>query len=297
MIIRRRYGSPMKSAFITGAATGIGEALVVRLQREGWQVFAAYRDSPPEETRWFGKPNIAAVRCDVTETDQVAAAATTVSQHTGGALDLLINNAGYSPRDGVIEAADMTKYRRAFEVNFWGPMRVVQAMTPLIRQSKGRIINTTSASVHITIPMYSAYPTSKAALKIMTQHLRMELAPFGIEVTSLEPGGVDTAMIELGPEVEARQWATIPEPLREQYRHHFLPGATAMGDNFTFQPPDVFADEVWKKVVSARRLKPSYLIGPKVAALPWMHRLLPAQQVQNVWLRMFRARPGAQTGA
>jgi 1-acylglycerone phosphate reductase len=126
MIIRRRYGSPMKSAFITGAATGIGEALVVRLQREGWQVFAAYRDSPPEETRWFGKPNIAAVPCDVTETDQVAAAATTVSQHTGCALDLLINNAGYSPRDGVIEAADMTEYRRAFEVNFWGPMQVVQ---------------------------------------------------------------------------------------------------------------------------------------------------------------------------
>jgi NAD(P)-dependent dehydrogenase (short-subunit alcohol dehydrogenase family) len=121
-------------------------------------------------------------------------------------------------------------------------------MTPLIRQSKGRIINTTSASVHITIPMYSAYPTSKAALKIMTQHLRMELAPFGIEVTSLEPGGVDTAMIELGPEVEARQWATIPEPLREQYRHHFLPGATAMGDNFTFQPPDVFADECGRRL-------------------------------------------------
>ena len=65
-------------------------------------------------------------------------------------------------------------------------MQVVQAMTPLLRQSKGRIINTTSASVYITIPMYSAYPTSKAALKILTQHLRMELAPFGIEVTSLE---------------------------------------------------------------------------------------------------------------
>jgi NAD(P)-dependent dehydrogenase (short-subunit alcohol dehydrogenase family) len=54
----------------------------------------------------------------------------TVSEHTGGTLDLLINNAGYSPRDGAIEAADMTEYRRAFEVNFRGPMQVVQAMTP-----------------------------------------------------------------------------------------------------------------------------------------------------------------------
>ena len=78
----------------------------------------------------------------------------------------------------MIEAANMTEYWRAFEVNFWGPVQVVQAMTPLLRQSKGRIINTTSASIYITIPMYSAYPTSKAALKIFTQHLRMELAPF-----------------------------------------------------------------------------------------------------------------------
>ena len=68
----------MRSAFITGAATGIGEALVVRLQHEGWQVFAAYRISPPDRTRWFGMPNVIAVPCDVTDPDQVLAAASTV---------------------------------------------------------------------------------------------------------------------------------------------------------------------------------------------------------------------------
>ena len=167
----RGYGWPMRSAFITGAATGIGEALVVRLQHEGWQVFAAYRNSPPDRTRWFGMPNVIAVPCDVTDPDQVLAAARTVGGHTGGTLDLLINNAGYSPREGVIEAASMTEYRRAFEVNFWGPVQVVQAMTPLLRASKGRIINTTSGSVYVTIPMASAYPTSKSALKTFTRHL------------------------------------------------------------------------------------------------------------------------------
>src|ERR1700736_1708949 len=252
----------MRSAFITGAATGIGEALVVRLQREGWQVFAAYRNSSPDRTRWFGMPNVIAVPCGVTDPDQVVAAASTVGAHTGGTLDLLINNAGYSPREGVIEAASMTEYRRAFEANFWGPVQVVQAMTPLLRLSKGRIINTTSASVYMTIPMASAYPTSKAALKTFTQHLRMELAPFGIEVTNLEPGGVDTAMTETGPETGAQQWALIPDPLREQN-------------------------------ISAKRLRPSYLIGPKVAVLPWLHRLLPAQQVENIWRRMFSRKPGA----
>ena len=157
-------------------------------------------------------PNVIAVPCDVPDPDQVLAAASTVGGHTGGTLDLLINNAGYSPHEGVIEAASMTEYRRAFEVNFWGPVQVVQAMTPLLRASKGRIINTTSGSVYVNIPMYSAYPTSKSALKTFTRHLRMELAPFGIEVTSLEPGGVETAMAE-GPEVEARHWV-----LRSQSR-------------------------------------------------------------------------------
>ena len=283
----------MRSAFITGAATGIGEALVVRLQHEGWQVFAAYRNSPPDRTRWFGMPNVIAVPCDVTDPDQVLAAASTVGGHTGGTLDLLINNAGYSPREGVIEAASMTEYRRAFEVNFWGPVQVVQTMTPLLRASNGRIINTTSGSVYVTIPMASAYPTSKSALKTFTRHIRMELAPFGIEVTSLEPGGVETAMAEMGPEVEARHWASIPEPLREQYRRHFLSAATAIADNFTFQQPDVFADAVWEKVICAKRLRPSYLIGPKVAVLPWLHRLLPARQVENIWRRMFSRKPGA----
>lgn len=280
----------MRSAFITGAATGIGEALVVRLQHEGWRVFAAYRNSPPERSRWFGKPNVCAVRCDVTSPDQVLAAADTIAGLTDGTLDLLINNAGYSPHEGVIEAASMTEYRRAFEVNFWGPMLVVQAMMPLLRRCQGRIINTTSGSVYITIPMYSAYPTSKAALKVLTRHLRMELAPFGIEVTSLEPGGVATAMVEMGPDAEARQWASIPEPLRDQYRRHFLSGATAVGDNFTFDQPDAFAEAVWRKIINEKHLKPSYLIGPKVAALPWLHRLLPAQQVENIWRRMFSRR-------
>jgi NAD(P)-dependent dehydrogenase (short-subunit alcohol dehydrogenase family) len=284
----------VRTAFVTGAATGIGEALVVRLQREGWQVFAGYRNSPPDQARWFGLPNVIAVRCDVTDPDQVVAAASTVAEHTGGGLDRLINNAGYSPREGVIEAANMAEYRGAFDVNFWGPVQVVQAMTPLLRQSKGRIINTTSAQVYITIPMYSAYPSSKTALRTFTRHLRLELAPFGIEVTELVPGGVDTPMIELGPEVDARQWASIPEPLRDQYRQHFLPGATAIGDNFKFIPPDAFADAVWKRIISAKRLKLVYLIGPQVAVLPWIHRLLPDQQVQNIWRRMFSMKDGAK---
>jgi NAD(P)-dependent dehydrogenase (short-subunit alcohol dehydrogenase family) len=282
----------MKTAFITGAASGIGEALVVRLHREGWQVFAGYHNSPPAETRWHNMINVIAVPCDVTDLNQVHAAANTISEHTGGRLDLLINNAGYSSREGVIETANMDEYRRAFEVNFWGPVQVVQAMMPMLRHSRGRIINTTSASVYITIPMASAYPAAKTALVVFTQHLRMELAPFGIEVTNLVPSGVDTPMVDTTPEAAAHFWTLIPQPLRDQYRQHFLDGATAIGKNFKLEPPDAFADAVWKKIICAKHLKLTYVIGPRSAAvLPWLHRLLPAQQVQNIWRRMFTAKP------
>jgi len=281
----------MKSAFVTGAATGIGEALVVRLQHEGWRVFASYRSTPPEKARWWGLSNVTAVHCDVAEPDELRAAGETTREATSGTLDLLVNNAGYAGSAGVIEAADMNEYRRMFEVNFWGPMQLTQVMMPMLRRSKGRVINVTSASVYLTIPVGSAYVVSKVALKSLTQHLRLEMAPFGVQVTSLEPGGVDTPMTDFTPELGEQQWNSIPQALRGQYRQHFRDGGSVIGENFTLIEPDEFADRVWRKIITAKRLKPSYLIGPKVAPLPWMHRLLPAQQVQNIWARMFKAQP------
>ena len=278
----------MKSAFITGAATGIGEGLVNKLLAEGWQVFAGYRSAGPENTDWFNKLNVTPIKCDVTNTDDIHAAVSIISKSTGGTLDLLINNAGFAGNCGVCEAPNMPEYRKTFEVNFWGPLQTAQAFMPLLRKAKGRIINTTSASVHMTLPMGSAYPVSKTALKSLTNHLRMEMAPFGVQVASLEPGGVDTPMVAFGDEVKNGQWNAIPPHLRDEYQRHFIDGATAVGDNFKFFSPSEFADRVYRQMICAPRMKLTYLIGPGVAPLPWLHRLLPAQQVQNIWARMFR---------
>ncbi len=278
----------MKSAFITGAASGIGEGLVNKLLAEGWQVFAGYRSVGPETTSWFNKPNVTPIKCDVTNTDNIQTAVAVISKHTGGNLDLLINNAGFAGNCGVCEAPNMTEYRKTFEVNFWGPLLVVQAFMPLLRKAKGRIINTTSASVHMTLPMGSAYPVSKTALKAMTHHLRMEMAPFGVQVAALEPGGVDTPMVAFGDDVKSGQWNAIPTHLRDEYQRHFVDGATAVGAHFKFFSPAEFADRVYRQIICARHMKLTYLIGPGVAPLPWLHRLLPAQQVQNIWVRMFK---------
>lgn len=278
----------MKSAFVTGAASGIGEGLVNKLQAEGWQVFAGYRSKKPDQASWFGKPNVIPVQCDVTDADQIQAAATLIGQHTGDRLDLLVNNAAYSGSGGVTEAPNLTEFRQTFEVNFWGPLQVAQTFMPLLRRARGRIINTTSASVWMTIPMGAAYPAAKCALKSLTQHMRMEMAPFGVEVTSLEPGGVRTPMTALDDSTTAAQWNAIPPPLRSQYQQHFVDSASAIGERFKFYTPEQFAERVYREIICARRLKPRYLIGPGVAALPWLHRLLPERQVENIWARMFR---------
>lgn len=278
----------MKTAFITGAATGIGEGLVNKLLDEGWQVFAGYRSAGPDQASWRGRSHVTAIQCDVTDPQQVGAAAALIGKNTGGTLDLLINNAAYSGNCGVTEAPDMAEFRKTFEVNFWGPLLVAQTCMPLLRKAKGRIINTTSASVWMTIPMGAAYPAAKRALKTLTQHMRMEMEPFGVQVASLEPGGVETPMTALDDNTTQAQWNAIPPALRGEYQRYFLDSASAIGSNFKFYTPQQFADRVYREMICARTMKPSHLIGPGVGALPWLHRLLPAQQVENIWARMFR---------
>ncbi|WP_290582231.1 SDR family NAD(P)-dependent oxidoreductase [Ketobacter sp.] len=277
----------MKTAFITGSASGIGAGLVSKLLEQGWRVFAGHRSTDPSGAPWYGHHNVIPVQCDVTHPEQIELAQQVIRQDRPQGLDLLINNAAYSGNSGVVEAADLNDYRYTFESNFWGPLQMCRAMMPLLRQARGRIINITSASIYLTIPMGSSYPVSKTALDALTRHLRMELAPFGVEVTALAPGGVATPMTAFGAELSEQQWQAIPEPLRSQYRQYFLDGASAVSDNFKLYSPEAFAERVYRKVICARTLKPAYLIGPGVAALPWLHRLLPVQQVQNIWLRMF----------
>lgn len=280
----------VKIALVTGAATGIGEALVLKLANEGWQVFAGYRKRTPEQASWWQHPQVTALQCDVADDEQCQQVAATIAGATSGRLDLLVNNAGYPSNAGVIEAADMADYRYTFEVNFWGVMQLIQACAPMLRAARGRIVNTASASVYMAIPMGSAYPVAKLAMKAMTHHLRLEMAPFGVQVTVLEPGGVETPMVDFTPDAGEQQWLTIPESLREEYRRHFLDGAAAVAGKFKFYKPEEFANRVYRQIVTAKRLKPSYLIGPGVAPLPYLQRLLPTSLWLRIWTHMFAAR-------
>lgn len=286
----------MPSAFVSGAATGIGAGLVSKLLRENWQVFAGYHSSPPDAAAWFGHPQVVPVRCDITFVTEVEAAAQLVSATTGNRLDLLINNAGYFGSGGVVEAPNMDAYRRTFEINLFGVLNVLHAFMPLIRNGegpnggKGRVINVASSSTFMTFPMASAYTVSKQALKTASMHLRMEMAPFGVQVTTLDPGAVATPMTDQRQENAALQWSSIPENLRAQYQQHFIDSEQMMAKSFALYDPGHFADDVYRKIISRKTFKPLYVLGPGAAALPWMHRLLSVRQVERIWRGMFRVK-------
>lgn len=280
-----------RTALVTGAASGIGKALVEKLDREGWRCFAGYNRQPPDALLEACSKRTQAVQCNVTEDASVKSALEEVGAAlAGGSLDLLVNNAATTGgAGGGVENVDIERFKSLFEVNFWGQVRVTQASLPFIRRSEdGRIINVGSASQYLTIPMGCSYPISKAALKRLTQALRVELKPFDIQVTCVEPGGVRTPMIDISEEQKAELWASFPEHLLPQYEAQFKFPGDAIESAFPLWTAEKFADRVYRDVITAKKLKVNYLIGPGVWVLPIIERAVPDSLRERIFERMFR---------
>jgi NAD(P)-dependent dehydrogenase (short-subunit alcohol dehydrogenase family) len=283
------------SVFITGAATGIGLGIATKLDRLGWTVFAGTNRTPPTELTRGASDRLRIIRADVADDEQVKQAAETVGRAVGErGLKLLINNAAVADvAPGPIETIDIAKFKSLMEVNFWGPLRLTQVFLPLLRQyGRARIINVTSASIYLTIPLGCSYPVSKHALSALTDHLRMEMAPFGIEVTALEPGGVKTAMITRGysEETEAALWNSIPPARRQQYQAVFTYPGKGLEAEFEYETPEEYADKVYRKIIATKTLKPRYTLGKGVAMLPWMHRLLSKRALERFCRKLLRVK-------
>ncbi|MGB5811621.1 MAG: SDR family NAD(P)-dependent oxidoreductase [Polyangiales bacterium] len=281
----------LPTAFITGAATGIGKALVETLDREEWRCFAGYNQQPPDTLLANCSARTSAISCNVADSDSVSAAMSCIRDEIGdGPLDLLVNNAATTGgAGGGVENVDIDRFKALFEVNFWGPIRVTQAALPLIRRSpRGRIVNVGSASQYLTVPMGCSYPVTKAALQRLTQALRIEMKPFGIEVTCLEPGGVQTPMMNITEAQEEELWASFPDHLLPEYKAHFKFPGNAIESTFPIWTAERFAERVFRDVISAKRLKPNYLVGPGVWALPVMKRTMTDATQERIFERMFR---------
>ena len=280
-----------RTAFITGAATGIGKALVEKLDRKGWQCLAGYNRQPPNALLAACSERTRAVQCNITDESSVISAFDQIEETLGDRpLDLLVNNAASTgSAGGGVENVDIDRFKALFEVNFWGPIRVTQSALPFIRRSRdGRIINMGSASQYMTIPMGSSYPVTKAALQRLTQALRAEMKPFGIQVTCVEPGGVETPMMELTEDQRTELWASFPDELLPLYKAHFKYPGDAIEETVPVWTAEKFADRVYSDVICAKQMKVNYVIGPGLWVLPILRRVLPDSLRERFYARMFK---------
>jgi NAD(P)-dependent dehydrogenase (short-subunit alcohol dehydrogenase family) len=180
-----------KTFLITGVSSGFGRALAEAALRDGHTVAGTVRkegDRTDFETLGRGAH---AVILDVTNTGQIAPAIAAIEKDIG-AIDVLVNNAGYG-HEGILEESSIDDLRRQFEVNVFGAVAMIQAVLPAMRQRRaGHILNITSMGGIITLPGLSFYHGSKFALEGISEALGKEVKDFGIHVTAIEPGGFRT---------------------------------------------------------------------------------------------------------
>jgi NAD(P)-dependent dehydrogenase (short-subunit alcohol dehydrogenase family) len=195
----------MRTALVTGASSGIGAACARRLAASGWRVFAGVRRSgdAPEHTEQ--------VLLDVTDADQVAAASRRI-----GELDALVNNAGIAIAIP-LEFIPLDELRRQLDVNVTGQVAVTQAFLPQLRRSRGRIVFVGSIAGRSALPFLGAYAASKHALEAIADSLRVELRPFGIKVSIVEPGTIKTPIWTKSAELAESLAGSAPPQLRELY--------------------------------------------------------------------------------
>lgn len=188
----------MPTVVITGASSGIGKAIAVRLAGNGWTVFAGIRDESDGEHLRQENASIRPIILDVTKAEDIEASVAAVENHLSGAtLEGLVNNAGIAQM-GPLTVQPMEEIRVHFEVNVLGAVAMCQAFAPALGQDKdrrgtaGRIINITSLGGEIASPFLGAYTATKHAMESVTDTLRRELGMFGIDAIAVGPGAVKT---------------------------------------------------------------------------------------------------------
>jgi NAD(P)-dependent dehydrogenase (short-subunit alcohol dehydrogenase family) len=185
-------------ALITGSSSGIGFETFLRLARNGIYTYATIRNlnKSNEILGYARKDNLPlkVLRLDVTDEESISDAIDKIISEKSR-IDILVNNAGYSLL-GPLEQLHIDEINEEFETNFFGIIKLIQSVLPMMRkQGYGRIINISSLAGRIGFPLSSAYVSSKFALEGLVESLRYEVQPFGIHVSLIEPGVIKTNFV------------------------------------------------------------------------------------------------------
>ncbi len=243
-----------KAILITGSSTGIGKACALHLDKLGFKVYAGVRkQTDGDNLKEEASDKLAPIILDVTDAESIEAAVSIIEKETGGEVYALVNNAGIGI-SGVLEVTPIEEIRKLMEVNVIGLFAVTQAMIPLLRKGKGRIINIGSSSSLMAFPGGSVYCASKFAVRAITDSLRLELKHFGISTIMVAPGAVESEIWEKRKEYKTELRKRVKPEIAEHYK-----ALARFGDKIEQVIKKIPASEVAKAVTDAlTSAKPKY---------------------------------------
>ena len=263
------------SILVTGASSGIGKAISLHLEQLGFSVFATVRNERDANALCSQTSGgLVPVLMDVTDQASIERAKNQVNQAIGDAgLDGLVNNAGVvyiSP----LEFVPLDELRWLFEVNFFGLLAVTQAFLPLLRKKQGRIVNISSMSSIFIIPFHGAYTASKLGVDGLSEALRLELKPHGVQVSVVVCGNTKTPIWDKSIQISDRIAKDFPSKAMDLYggrygrlREYFI----KIGDA-GIQP-----EAVSRKIVhalTAQRARKTYYVGPDASLFRFLDKIL-----------------------
>ncbi|WP_037603534.1 oxidoreductase [Streptacidiphilus rugosus] len=273
-----------KVVLVTGASSGIGEAVAVALQSRGCTVYAAARRTG--RMAHLADRGIRPLPLDVTDPASCRTAVEKITEDCGG-VDVLVNNAGYGSY-GAVEDVPLREARAQFDVNVFGCAELIRLVLPHMRERRsGRIVNVGSMGGRIHTPLGGWYHATKFALEGLSDCLRLELKPFGIDVVVVEPGSIRT------------EWGGIAaKKLRETSGHGPYAGqAQAMARTLDGEantrfvsPPSVVAEAV-VRAVTAPRPRTRYVVGAGARPLIVLRGVLPDRAFDTL-MRVANRLPG-----
>ena len=246
-----------KVAVVTGTSSGIGFETALALAREGYYTYATMRDTTKsDKIKELGKKDnlkISVLELDVDDENSVKNAIRKILDQKQR-IDILVNNAGWGLW-GCVEDVSVDEFKAQFDTNFFSIIRLIQEVGPTMRtQGSGKIINISSVAGRIGFPASPAYISSKFALEGLSECLRLEMAPFGVDVIIIEPGVIKTNF--LNPVKLAKK--SESDTAYRDITSRVVSGVKMMAEMGT--PPKEVADAVVKSIKDDKPL-PRYIVG------------------------------------
>lgn len=264
-----------KTALVTGCSSGIGRATALLLGERGYNVYASARklsairhlERSGSEKGW----KLKAIELDVSDEKSVSTAKKLIERRDGG-VDILVNNAGYGLA-GPVEDVPIEEVRTQFDTNFFGLILLCQAFLPGMRARRfGKIVNVSSIAGRIAIPFFGIYNASKFALEAVSDALRLEVKPYGVDVIVIEPGPVKTRFRETAEKLGSRIVSR-----RSTYYQAYTRCKERLGKNLHHGSTAEDVAKLILKTIEARNPRPRYQVRLVDSLVLLLKRLTPDQ--------------------